>query len=234
LTIKPHLRRSWALGTNEFGSTLIGLQSLINQISGFPRDFFRPTHRGRNNGFCGFLIETHAAFQNLRKFSLFLVQLEVYKRGVPHWLYSAVSSTTTTLSKQPLQTPNTMFASLAAFSTFAILAAAMPNGGQPTKTVTVTVTAPPSGTQPASQCNTGPVQCCNSVVSQDNAAASTLLSLLGIVLQGVTADVGLTCSPLSVVGVGSGAVCNASPVCCQNNDFSALIAIGCSPVNILL
>ncbi|EEB97008.1 hypothetical protein MPER_03760, partial [Moniliophthora perniciosa FA553] len=40
-------------------------------------------------------------------------------------------------------------------------------------------------TEPAGQCNTGPVQCCNSVQSSSNPATSLLLGLLGVVVQGV-------------------------------------------------
>jgi len=125
-----------------------------------------------------------------------------------------------------------MFARLAIFSTLAILAAAMPGGGgEPTKTVTIT--APPSGTQPASQCNTGDLQCCNSVQSGDAPAVTTLLGLLGVVVQGVVANVGLTCDPISVIGLGSNS-CNQEPVCCENNNFNGLISLGCSPVNLNL
>jgi hypothetical protein len=45
-----------------------------------------------------------------------------------------------------------------------------------------------------------------------------LLGLLGIVLTDLTALVGLGCSPISVIGVGSGSACSATPVCCENND----------------
>ncbi|KAI0770144.1 hydrophobin, partial [Fomes fomentarius] len=84
----------------------------------------------------------------------------------------------------------------------------------------------------AGSCNTGPVQCCNSVESADSAAGSAILSLLGIVLQDVTANIGLDCSPLSVVGVGSGSACKASPVCCENNNVGGLISIGCLPIEL--
>ena len=59
------------------------------------------------------------------------------------------------------------------------------------------------GGEPASSCSTGPIQCCNSVQSAKSPAAAGLLSLLGIVLQNLDVDVGLTCSPITVVGVGS-------------------------------
>ncbi|KDR84005.1 hypothetical protein GALMADRAFT_54476 [Galerina marginata CBS 339.88] len=86
---------------------------------------------------------------------------------------------------------------------------------------------------PASQCNTGDLQCCDSVQQADSPAASKIIALLGITVQDVTALVGLTCSPISVIGVG-GNSCTAQPVCCENNSFKGVIAIGCTPVNINL
>ncbi|EJD01684.1 fungal hydrophobin [Fomitiporia mediterranea MF3/22] len=111
-------------------------------------------------------------------------------------------------------------------------------GGEPTTkpatTSTVTVTAPAStSTQPASQCNTGDLQCCNSVQSSDSSGLAGLLSLLGVVLQGVAVPVGLTCDPISVIGLGSNS-CSAQPVCCSNNNFNGVIALGCTPVNLNL
>ncbi|KAF9552107.1 fungal hydrophobin [Agrocybe pediades] len=88
----------------------------------------------------------------------------------------------------------------------------------------------PSGI--SGSCNTGPVQCCNSVTHANNAVANVIAKLLGIALPANVA-VGLTCSPLSVIGVG-GNHCNSQPVCCENNSFNGLIAIGCSPININL
>ncbi|EGO02208.1 hypothetical protein SERLA73DRAFT_27709, partial [Serpula lacrymans var. lacrymans S7.3] len=89
-------------------------------------------------------------------------------------------------------------------------------------------------TTPASQCNTAPVQCCNSVSSTVTPAISTLMGILGISASSVAVPIGLTCDPLSVVGVGSGATCNAEPVCCENNNFNGVISFGCSPVNLNL
>ncbi|KAK7464765.1 sc3 hydrophobin [Stygiomarasmius scandens] len=81
------------------------------------------------------------------------------------------------------------------------------------------------------ECTTGPIQCCNSVQSADSPAASLLLGLLGVVVQDVTALVGITCSPISVIGVG-GNSCSANPVCCENNSFNGIISIGCVPINV--
>ena len=47
---------------------------------------------------------------------------------------------------------------------------------------------------------------------------SKLLGLLGVVVQGVDALVGLSCTPISIIGVDSGASCSGTAVCCQNND----------------
>ena len=54
---------------------------------------------------------------------------------------------------------------------------------------------------PPSQCNTGPIQCCNSVQAAGAPAVSALFALLGIVVQDVNVPVGVTCSPISVIGV---------------------------------
>ncbi|KAI8970910.1 fungal hydrophobin [Trametes punicea] len=83
----------------------------------------------------------------------------------------------------------------------------------------------------AQNCNTGPVQCCNSVESSTSAAGSAILSLLGVVLQDVTTTIGLGCSPISAVGLGS-STCSANAVCCQNNNVGGLISIGCLPVEL--
>ncbi|KAF9484043.1 fungal hydrophobin [Pholiota conissans] len=89
----------------------------------------------------------------------------------------------------------------------------------------------PSGI--SNSCNTGPVQCCNTVTKAGTQAASYLLGLLG--LGGIANDVlvGMQCSPLSAVGLGSNS-CTQQPVCCENNHFNGLIVVGCSPININL
>lgn len=58
---------------------------------------------------------------------------------------------------------------------------------------------------PISQCNTGDAQCCNSVTKASDPSTAALLGLLGIVVQGVDVLVGLTCTPITVIGVGQGA-----------------------------
>ena len=65
------------------------------------------------------------------------------------------------------------------------------------------------------------------VFPQSNSVSgSTLLSALaglGINVQDITGQIGLQCSPLSVVGVGAGNGCSASPVCCQNNNVVSTV-----------
>ncbi|TFL00108.1 hydrophobin, partial [Pterulicium gracile] len=92
-----------------------------------------------------------------------------------------------------------------------------------------TATAIPR-TEPGS-CNTGPIQCCQQTQSASHPSSKTILGLLDIALQDLNVLVGLQCSPLTVIGGGSSG-CDAEPVCCQNNTFSGLIAIGCIPINI--
>ncbi|KAF8881626.1 fungal hydrophobin-domain-containing protein [Infundibulicybe gibba] len=102
-----------------------------------------------------------------------------------------------------------------------------------TTTITVTAPAPTSTPLPASQCGTGNLQCCNSLERSDGSVVGLLLGLLGVVLQGVEALVGITCSPIDILGIGQNS-CDAQPVCCQNNNFDGIIAIGCVPININL
>ncbi|EIW85896.1 fungal hydrophobin [Coniophora puteana RWD-64-598 SS2] len=106
-------------------------------------------------------------------------------------------------------------------------------------TATTTVSCSPQPTsppKPASQCNTGGLQCCNSVQKSflpyqgSSSAVVKELGLLGVVLSDVNVLVGLACSPIDVVGTSG--TCSANPVCCENNDFNGLINIGCVPVNI--
>ncbi|KAF9031793.1 fungal hydrophobin [Hymenopellis radicata] len=80
-------------------------------------------------------------------------------------------------------------------------------------------------------CNTGPIQCCNSVQSASDPATAALLGLLGIVLGPITGQVGITCSPISVIGVG-GSSCSAHPVCCTDNSNGGLVSLGCVPISL--
>ncbi|KAI0668042.1 fungal hydrophobin [Trametes maxima] len=110
-----------------------------------------------------------------------------------------------------------MFTKLFTISALAILAVATPT---------------PGGAEGGGDCNTGALQCCKSVQPASSATAAGILSSIGVVVQDVNVLVGLTCSPITVVGVGSGSDCSANAVCCQNNSFGSLISIGCVPVSL--
>ncbi|TFK33650.1 fungal hydrophobin-domain-containing protein [Crucibulum laeve] len=99
--------------------------------------------------------------------------------------------------------------------------------------IAVPRTTPP--TTPASQCNTGDLQCCNSTEDSSNLSEGLLGTLggLGINVSSITGLVGATCSPITAIGIG-GNSCNSQAVCCSNNSFNGLVAIGCTPVNINL
>ncbi|KAK0215361.1 hydrophobin-251 [Armillaria nabsnona] len=59
-------------------------------------------------------------------------------------------------------------------------------------------------------CATGTTQCCNSVQSPTSSFVQGLLGLVGIPIGSVTANVGLTCSPMTVLGVGGNPVLQPS------------------------
>ncbi|PPQ87536.1 hypothetical protein CVT25_008538 [Psilocybe cyanescens] len=76
-------------------------------------------------------------------------------------------------------------------------------------------------------CNTGSIQCCNSVQKADSGLVGLLEGLLGILIP-IGTSIGQNCSPISAVGVG-GNSCTQQPVCCDSNHFNGLINVGCSP-----
>ncbi|RDB21692.1 Fruiting body protein SC1 [Hypsizygus marmoreus] len=94
-----------------------------------------------------------------------------------------------------------------------------------------TASAIPRRSEYESQCNTGSVQCCNSVQNADSQHVGLLAALLGLDLSAITGQVGVTCSPLTAIGLG-GNSCTQQPVCCSGNSFKGLIVVGCTPINI--
>ena len=65
------------------------------------------------------------------------------------------------------------------------------------------VAATPGGV-PASQCNAGKIQCCNSAQEADKVDKNTslLLQTIGINVSSLTGLIGTNCSPLSVAAIG--------------------------------
>ncbi|KAJ6453966.1 hydrophobin [Mycena sanguinolenta] len=93
------------------------------------------------------------------------------------------------------------------------LAAAIPNG-----------TPPPPVTPPTSN------QCCASVVPASDSAASLVAAVLGLDLSGILVDVGLSCSPITVLGNN----CGGTTVTCDapEKEWGGLIAINCIPITL--
>ncbi|PPQ88679.1 hypothetical protein CVT25_010265 [Psilocybe cyanescens] len=82
------------------------------------------------------------------------------------------------------------------------------------------------------QCNTGAVQCCNQVGTAHTLLANDagLASVLNLVVAPVTAILGVSCTPISVIAA-AGNSCTSQPVCCTQNNFNGAVNVGCSPVN---
>ncbi|KAG2106831.1 fungal hydrophobin [Suillus cothurnatus] len=81
------------------------------------------------------------------------------------------------------------------------------------------------------QCNTGTIQCCQSTQPYNNNATMNG----GIpIFADVLGDIGLGCSPISVIGTGDGANCLQQPVCCSDESYNGLVNIGCTPINLFL
>ncbi|KAK0225277.1 hydrophobin-251 [Armillaria luteobubalina] len=111
-----------------------------------------------------------------------------------------------------------MFSRLTAL---AVLALPLFVAASPATTTTVT----------GGQCNTGSAQCCKSVQDPKSSAVQQALGLLNIPIGTITAGVGLTCDPITVIGLGT-TQCANQPVCCEQNNYNGLVALGCTPINV--
>nr|CAC86002.1 hydrophobin 1 [Dictyonema glabratum] len=128
-----------------------------------------------------------------------------------------------------------MFARTSVFIILALTAsfvAAVPTTPKPPPPKPLPPKPSPPPSAPVIQCNTGPVQCCDSVQNSNDKEIANLLGFLGIVTGGDEVPIGVTCSPISVAGGTGSNSCTAQPVCCQNNTFNGVVAIGCNPINI--
>ncbi|KAF9451557.1 fungal hydrophobin [Macrolepiota fuliginosa MF-IS2] len=87
-------------------------------------------------------------------------------------------------------------------------------------------------TTTVNKCNVGSLQCCQSVQKGSSEAAQKQLAAVGALLGNGDILVGLQCNPISAaIGAGTGSNCNANPVCCKNNSFNGVVAIGCVAAN---
>ncbi|EMD41208.1 hypothetical protein CERSUDRAFT_109835 [Gelatoporia subvermispora B] len=74
--------------------------------------------------------------------------------------------------------------------------------------------------------------CCESVgAPSTNSGIASLLGLLGVVLQDIDVVVGVGCSPITVIGVGSGD-CSSTTVNCGSTQVGGLVGIGCVPITL--
>ncbi|KAJ7855491.1 fungal hydrophobin [Mycena olivaceomarginata] len=87
-----------------------------------------------------------------------------------------------------------------------------------------TGTPPPPVTPPTSN------QCCASVVPASDNAVSLVAAVLGLDLSGILIDVGLSCSPITIIGNN----CGGTTVTCDapEKEWGGLIAINCIPITL--
>ncbi|KAF7359875.1 Hydrophobin 2 [Mycena venus] len=82
----------------------------------------------------------------------------------------------------------------------------------------------------AATCTNVPTNlCCQSTASSTDAVGSALVELLGLDLTGIVGDLGLNCSPLTVVGNNCG---DTTVTCTAPQTQCGLIAIGCIPITL--
>ncbi|KAI0819777.1 hypothetical protein BC628DRAFT_965028 [Trametes gibbosa] len=85
-----------------------------------------------------------------------------------------------------------------------------------------------------SECNTGSMQCCDSVQPAKSKDIFSLLKALDVLDQvGENDQVGLTCSAITTSAVGGSESCSAMPVCCSGNSYGG-VSMGCVPFPLTL
>ena len=126
-------------------------------------------------------------------------------------------STTATFKSLSTLRIHTMFSRLVAFTTLALplLAVATPapnNGGSAPTTACCDSTIP--------VCQRLCQSCCtfaDRLICKANSDAGTgILKSIGVSLSDLNVLLGLTCSPITVIGVGSGNSCSGTTVSCSN------------------
>ncbi|KXN91791.1 Fruiting body protein SC3 [Leucoagaricus sp. SymC.cos] len=104
-----------------------------------------------------------------------------------------------------------------------------------TSAFALTVVAAPGVAPSAANKCSSKAQCCNQIIpasdAPNNASLVSLLGLIGVAVKDLTANVGLQCTTVNVLGLG-GDSCNAQTVCCENNNFSGVVALGCTPIGV--
>ncbi|KAF7290433.1 Hydrophobin 2 [Mycena chlorophos] len=94
--------------------------------------------------------------------------------------------------------------------------------------VATVVVAAPNSTPPVTTPSSN--QCCASVVPSTSTAASAVAALVGLDLTGLDVPVGLSCSPITVIGNN----CGGTSVTCDapEAEWNNLIAINCIPITL--
>ncbi|KAI0075016.1 fungal hydrophobin [Panus rudis PR-1116 ss-1] len=95
------------------------------------------------------------------------------------------------------------------------------------------VASPTSEFAKRGACNTGPVQCCNSVQpagAPSSVGAGGLLDI-PVALQNLNIPIGLQCNPISVIALASGGNCNGQTACCDHVT-DGLVGLNCVPLNV--
>ncbi|TFK17394.1 hypothetical protein FA15DRAFT_605142 [Coprinopsis marcescibilis] len=83
------------------------------------------------------------------------------------------------------------------------------------------------------QCNGGHVLCCDALESANSLSAPVKgkLETLNIDATQLTGQIGVACTGVNVFGIGASPSCSNQQVCCNNNNFNGVVALGCIPAN---
>ncbi|TFK62178.1 hydrophobin-263 [Pluteus cervinus] len=82
-------------------------------------------------------------------------------------------------------------------------------------------------------CDVGLSLCCRRIQESTTADLALLSRLLGIDIPDLGGSIGVSCDPLSILGL-NGNDCFAQPACCIGSTLNGLIHLGCTRINLNL
>ncbi|TFK18108.1 hypothetical protein FA15DRAFT_628293 [Coprinopsis marcescibilis] len=88
---------------------------------------------------------------------------------------------------------------------------------------------------PASKCGARNMKCCNLISASNDSVLGPVLNTLGVVVGDVAKLVGISCTPLDLLGLTQSKECQGHPLCCEGQDFSGvlgIVSVGCTPIRI--
>ncbi|KAG6327186.1 hypothetical protein ID866_11903 [Astraeus odoratus] len=82
-------------------------------------------------------------------------------------------------------------------------------------------------------CSNGNAYCCNQTFTANQASVTIIQALLGVVVNPIVGPLlGISCSPITVIGGVLQSTCTQQTVCCEGTQFNGLVNVGCNAISL--